>query len=188
MYKRLLRYCWMMSCFILLIACQPNDDNTDRQKTPVQTSKQTLGVQECVTLSPEGIILSAKLDTGADYASLHAEDITTFTRDGQTWVRFTTLAPNLPSGKQQLEKPLVRYAKIKRSDVRQSAVYRPTERPVVKMALQVGGKTLEVEVNLTDRSRFTQPLLLGKATLNRFAIIVDPGQSYTITNTCETSR
>jgi hypothetical protein len=187
MYKRLFRYCWMIGCLILLIACQPNDDNTDKQAS-IQADKQTLGVLECVTLSPEGIVLSAKLDTGADYASLHAEDVETFTRDGQTWVRFTTFAPNLPTGKQQLEKPLVRYAKIKRPDVQQSALYRPTERPVVHMALQLGDRTLEVEVNLTDRSRFTQPLLLGKTTLNRFAIVVDPGQSYTITNTCETYR
>ena len=39
--------------------------------------------------SSKAVTVKAKLDTGAETSSIHAEDIQTFTRGGKTWVDFT---------------------------------------------------------------------------------------------------
>ena len=47
-----------------------------------------MGWLEWSWLEPGHVRLKTKLDTGARTSSLHAEDIATFERDGETWVRF----------------------------------------------------------------------------------------------------
>ncbi len=59
-----------------------------------------------------------------------------------------------------LERPLARTSVIRS---RTSAT--PIYRPVVKIPMRIAGKTVETEVNLTDRSGFTAPILIGKTFL-----------------------
>src|SRR5699024_8205452 len=49
----------------------------------------TYGWVETATVEPWGAEVKVKLDTGALTSSMQAEEIETFERDGEEWVRFT---------------------------------------------------------------------------------------------------
>ncbi len=110
--------------------------------------------------------VAAKLDTGAKTASLSARDIKRFKRDGESWVRFYLAIDAAHS--HPIELPLARVSKIKR----RSGDYDPDEgkaytaRPVVTLNICMGTALRTIEVNLTDRSAFQYPLLIGSEALN----------------------
>ena len=123
---------------------------------------RALGWLEWAWLEPGHARLKAKLDTGARTSSLHALAIERFARDGRDWVRFEVpLAPRSPRAGStlRLERPLLREARIKTHGGGAVA------RPVVEIALCVGGLAFTTPVTLTDRSRFNYPLLLGRRAL-----------------------
>ncbi len=142
--------------------------------------KNIYGLNEHVYIADIDMHMSAKLDTGAKTASLSARDIERFKRDGQSWVRFYLA---LDEGHEHaFELPLARVSKIKRRsgdyDPEEDKSYTP--RPVVKMSVCMG-KTLEtIEVNLTDRSTFQYPFLLGSAALKKFNALIDPSLKYSV--------
>lgn len=140
---------------------------------------QIYGLHEHVSLHELALKLPAKLDTGAETASLSAKNIEVFKRDGGEWVRFQL---GLESAKQAqiIEKPLTRMSYIKRrADDRQPGdkqLY--SARPVVEMDICVGDELKNIEVNLTDRSAFEYPLLIGSSALKEFNAAVSPGVRY----------
>ncbi len=140
---------------------------------------QIYGLHEKVSLQELDLELPAKLDTGAETASLSAKNIEVFKRDGGEWVRFQLGLEDAPHAK-VIEKPLARMSYIKRrADDRQPGdkqLY--TERPVVEMDICVGDELKNIEVNLTDRSAFEYPLLIGSTALKEFNAAVSPGVRY----------
>jgi len=149
---------------------------------PVMAAEPTLyGRYEYIQL-PEigGEVLKAKMDTGALTASLSAKDIETFTRDGEEWVRFR-LATKDASNK-VYEHKVARISKIKtraEEDEDDQEVVAPTKRPVVDLELCLGNVKRTVEVNLTDRSSFNYPLLIGAKALREFGAAVNPARRFT---------
>ncbi|MGY2186636.1 retropepsin-like aspartic peptidase RloA2 [Pseudomonas sp. SDO5591_S426] len=148
---------------------------------PVMAAEPTLyGRYEYIAL-PEigGEVLKAKMDTGALTASLSAKDIETFTRDGEDWVRFR-LATKDASNK-VYEHKVARISKIKtRSEEDEDEdTATPTKRPVVDLELCLGNVKRTVEVNLTDRSSFNYPLLIGAKALREFGAAVNPARRFT---------
>jgi hypothetical protein len=148
---------------------------------PVMAAEPTLyGRYEYIQL-PEigGEVLKAKMDTGALTASLSAKDIETFTRDGEEWVRFR-LATKDASNK-VYEHKVARISKIKtRSEEDEDEeVAAPSKRPVVDLELCLGNVKRTVEVNLTDRSSFNYPLLIGAKALREFGAAVNPARRFT---------
>ena len=139
------------------------------------------GVNERVFL-PEVSTASikAKLDTGALTSSLGAEDIELFQKDGRDWVRFT---PQIKDA-QRMERPVARHSEIKRRVAETDGEYEPDKRPVVLLEICFDGKKYTIEVNLTDRSRFIYPLLLGRNSMAEFGALVDPAREYTTTPSC----
>jgi hypothetical protein len=140
--------------------------------------KSVYGLNEYVRLFNLDLKLAAKLDTGAKTASLSARDIKRFKRGDETWVRFYLAideAHNNP-----IERPLARISKIKR----RAGEYNPDEektytaRPVIEMDVCMGSTLRSIEVNLTDRSAFQYPLLIGSEALKRFSALVDPSLKY----------
>ena len=123
-------------------------------------------------------MLEAKLDTGAMTASLSARNIQRFKRDGETWVRFEVATDS--EQPQQIEKPLARISKIKRRagdfDPEEGKTY--TARPVIELQVCMGKALRTIEVNLTDRSAFQYPLLIGSEALKRLDAVVDPSLKY----------
>lgn len=89
------------------------------------------------------------------------------------------------------ELPLTRISKIKRRsgdyDPEEDKSYTP--RPVVEMTVCMGRALRTIEVNLTDRSTFQYPFLLGSTALKQFNALVDPSLKYSVGKPkCETDN
>ena len=140
--------------------------------------KTVYGLNEYVSLSDLDLEVAAKLDTGAKTASLSARDIERFKRDGETWVRFYLAIYDAHA--HPIERPLARISKIKRRagdfDPEEGKTY--TARPVIELQVCMGKALRTIEVNLTDRSAFQYPLLIGSEALKRFDALVDPSLKY----------
>jgi hypothetical protein len=141
--------------------------------------KSIFGYVERVIISDKGLSMKARLDTGAQTSSLDAENIRRFRRGDARYVRFDVQDPD--SGEViTLERPLVRTVRIRQH------TGPPMQRPVVKMWVCLGSVVREVEVNLTSRSSFLYPMLIGRTAM-RGAIIVDPELTFTSPPQCDPS-
>ncbi|MDX1803438.1 MAG: RimK/LysX family protein [Alcanivorax sp.] len=148
--------------------------------------KQIFGLHEKVSIPELGITLPAKLDTGAQTASLSARYIKVFERDGEKMVEFD-LAVNRQERERwgirhdqwdDVQLPLSRHVRIKRRADSLDAQERDySRRPVVTLTLCMGGHLARVDVNLTDRSDFRYPLLIGADALRALKAVVDPAQT-----------
>ena len=138
--------------------------------------KKVVGWIEKVRISPGNFIVHAKLDSGAEYSSLDAANLTEFDRNGQPWVRF-----DLTEGDGQkitMERPLLRTATIKRHYLKSQT------RPVIKLGVCLGNIYKETEVNLVDRSGFQYRMLIGRKFMEG-AVIIDPAAKYTVEPECK---
>lgn len=122
-----------------------------------------MGWLESVFFRPWNVRMTAKLDTGANTSSLHAERIERFTRDGRKWVRFTVVKSD--DKKFVVERPVIRTANIKQHG-KESA-----QREVVTMVLCKNGRDYDTEFTLVDRSNFSYPVLLGRSFLKQAALV-----------------
>ncbi|SDV00664.1 retropepsin-like aspartic peptidase RloA [Pseudomonas mucidolens] len=144
----------------------------------VAAEKTVYGLNEYAKLAGIDLEVAAKLDTGAKTASLSARDIKRFKRNGESWVRFYLAIDTAHS--HPIERPLARVSKIKR----RAGDYDPDEdknytaRPVIALNICMGTALRSIEVNLTDRSAFQYPLLIGSEALKRFDALVDPSLKY----------
>ncbi|ALE87221.1 MULTISPECIES: ATP-dependent zinc protease family protein [Pseudomonas] len=140
--------------------------------------KTVYGLNEYAELAGIDLQVAAKLDTGAKTASLSARDIKRFKRDGESWVRFYLAIDDAHS--HPIERPLARVSKIKRrsGDYDPQADKNYTSRPVIALEICMGKALRTIEVNLTDRSAFQYPLLIGSEALKRFDALVDPSLKY----------
>jgi hypothetical protein len=134
------------------------------------------GWLERARITPGGLVLDAKLDSGASRSSLHATNIQRFQRDGSEWLAF-----DLETGEGRplrMERPLKRIARIR------SAPGAEEERPVVTLGICVGNVYRVTEVNLVDRSGLAKPLLIGRSFL-RGRLLVDLKNRYLLEPTCK---
>ncbi|KPW76719.1 hypothetical protein ALQ65_00728 [Pseudomonas syringae pv. coriandricola] len=141
-------------------------------------SKTVYGLNEYARLIDIDVEVPAKLDTGAKTASLSARDIKPFKRNGERWVRFYLAIDSKHI--HPIERPLARVSKIKRraDDLDPDDKNTHSSRPVISLAVCMGEVLRTIEVNLTDRSAFQYPLLIGSEALKRFDALVDPSLKY----------
>lgn len=142
-----------------------------------EVGKTIFGHVERVIISEKGFSLKARLDTGAQTSSLDAHNIVRFRRGDVRYVRFDVMDPDTGDFV-TLERPLVRNVRIRQHTAP------PMRRPVVKMWLCLGHKVREVEVNLTPRSEFLYPLLIGRSAM-RGSIVIDPELTFTARPQCD---
>lgn len=147
---------------------------------PAMANQPTLyGRYEYIQLPQIGQTLKAKMDTGAMTASLSARDIEQFQRDGEDWVRFRLAIDD--ASDQVFEKPLARVTEIKnRAEEGSSDEPSYSARPVVDMDICLGEERRTIEVNLTDRSHFDYPLLIGASAIRKLDAAIDPASRYTV--------
>ena len=139
--------------------------------------KRIFGLEESVALEQLGLTVAAKLDTGADSSSLDARAIRQFSEAGQDWVSFDIADGE---GWRTVTLPLADQVRIRRrSESLQSGQRGYSRRPVVTLDLCLGDRQVPARVNLTDRSNFQYPLLLGVDVLRELAVLVDPSASQT---------
>jgi hypothetical protein len=129
-----------------------------------------VGWIENALIDPGGLLIRAKLDTGARTSSLNAPDYKIFDRDGQPWVRFTVT--NREGESVSFERRIARSARIKR------IMGPPQSRPVVVLTVCVGTVRGETEVNLVNREGFNYQMLIGRRFLAR-RLAVDPSVTLT---------
>ena len=117
-------------------------------------AKMTVGAVETIRITPPGVSVPARVDTGADSNSLTATDLVYFERDGDDWVRF---AVAVDSGAHTIERKVLRHVRVlQQSDVE------GTRRPVVVLRVQIGELFGSFEFNLSDRTHLRHPVILGR--------------------------
>lgn len=147
----------------------------------------------------KGISFAGKIDTGADTTSMHATDIHVTSSDPQfshlkdhklmkalidfdpidkvdyhDWdaelfapygveVTFTVQHPH--TGEEiEITRPIERVGVIRNRTQKE-----PILRPTITLPMTIAGKTVETQVNLTDRNQFSAPILIGKTFLDNNA-------------------
>ena len=136
-----------------------------------------LGWVENAELPDPGLVLKAKLDTGAETSSLDARILKKFRKAGKRWIRFSV------ADRESGEEFVIVRERVRTIGVVQHDGSRQT-RPVVKLRICIAGQMLETEVSLIDRSEFNYPLLLGRSALASFAL-VDAGNTFLSQPGCE---
>jgi hypothetical protein len=114
-----------------------------------------VGAVEWATVEPGNIRMEARIDTGAESTSVHAEDLQLVEKDGKRWVHFSLLNPDT-NEKVPVELRLRKKIKVKQSDSEKQTRY------VVEMWITLGKIRSLVEVTLSDRDHMEYPLLIGR--------------------------
>jgi len=122
-----------------------------------------IGAVEVASVEPAGLQMEARIDTGAETTSIHAEDIQLVEKEGKRYVRFNI--PDGNGGKVPQEIRLHRRVLIKQQGAE------PERRYVVRMWVTVGEIRSRIDVNLSDREDFEYPLLVGRNFLLDAAIV-----------------
>jgi hypothetical protein len=118
-----------------------------------------------------GVVLEAKLDTGADTSSLDARDVTVHADGVRGRVRFRLGDGGAEATARVLEAPIVRVTRIRRAGAGRQRRY------VVRLPLCLGGRRQDAEFTLTDRRGLDVPVLIGRAALvGRH--VVDPARTH----------
>ena len=130
-----------------------------------------IGLREWIGLPELGIDkLRAKVDSGARTSALHASDIQTFERDGETWVRFKahTGTPHKPRDT-ECEARLVSFRRVKSSNGHLQ------ERHVIRTPMVLGDKCWWVDFTLTCRKSMRYRVLLGCTAMLDGQLVINPG-------------
>ena len=135
-------------------------------------SKEIIGSIEWLYMDPPGRHYRARIDSGAETSSLSASEVVEFERDGDDWVRYTFQHDSADDAI-DFELPIKRTVLI-----RQASSAEPDRRVVVELDIRLGDQLQTTEFTLTDRSRMTYPVLLGRAFLLDL-YVVDVSRSYT---------
>ncbi|MAT92181.1 MAG: ATP-dependent zinc protease [Halioglobus sp.] len=132
---------------------------------PGGQKKLVVGQMEKVWLPNLELELAARVDTGAETASLDARDIEKFERNGERWVRFSIVKP----GTEELiavERKLSRTVSIVQSNSDESE-----RRPVIKLSIMLGDVSQTAEFTLSDRSHLDYQMLLGRNVLQDVMVV-----------------
>ena len=132
-----------------------------------QESSATLmeGQLEQVWLQNLQLALPARIDTGAETASLDARNIELFERNGRRWVRFEILHPESWDAL-QMERKLKRLVALVPSTTAESE-----RRPVIKLGVTIGHISQTAEFTLSDRSHLDYQLLIGRNILQDVMLV-----------------
>ena len=128
-----------------------------------------IGEAEYITIKPDNIRLTARIDTGATTSSIHATEIKQFERDGKKWVHFNLIQKS--GEKVEFKRRLLRTIEVKRHGMDQQS------RPVISLQTTMGPIVKSSQFSLTDRSQFKFPVLIGRSFLKGTAL-VDVNRDY----------
>ena len=132
---------------------------------PAEFTKLIVGQKEHIWVQDLQLALPARIDTGAETASLDARNIELFERNSKNWVRFEIMHPETEETL-QLERPLERMALILQASSRE-----PERRPVIKLGIAIGHITQSAEFTLSDRSHLDHQMLEGRNILKDVMIV-----------------
>ncbi len=149
------------------------------KKIKTDRSPAILGRVEYGTIREVSLVLKARLDTGAGVSSIHAADIK-IVKNKKTGRKYAKFKITNESGKKKtLKKQIIKWMKIKH---KHQDGY--TKRPVVRLKICIGDRTVEGRVNIADRSNFIYPLLIGRNILKQGPFLVDARKKFNGKPTC----
>jgi hypothetical protein len=132
---------------------------------PERPAKLVVGELEEVWLENLQLALPARIDTGAETASLDARNIEVFERDGRRWVRFEIVHP--VSGEPvPMERRLKRMVSIIQANSPEAE-----RRPVIKLGITIGHISQTAEFTLSDRSHLDYQVLVGRNILQDVMVV-----------------
>ena len=135
-------------------------------------AKTTIGWRERVILLDfDKSVIKAKMDTGARTSSLHATHISESDDSGKKYVTFRL--KNIGNN--------TKY-KFFKSELKEWRIVRNSGgdeeyRPVINTKVKIGNKTMNIEITLTQRSRMSYDMLIGRTALKK-KFLIDSGKSY----------
>jgi hypothetical protein len=135
--------------------------------------KIKLGAVENVVLLPWGVLMPARIDTGAATSSLDARNLV---------IKGKMVEFSLPQqyGGRRILLPLYKWKTIKTAEALD-------RRPVVIMELCIGSRRVPTHVNLNDRSKVKYPLIIGRNTLSH-DFVIECSTSYCTQPSCPEVR
>jgi hypothetical protein len=136
----------------------------------VNTDKAIIGRAEKISFPDYGLRgVYAKIDTGADLSSIWASDV--HERNGVLKFKLFGQKSKYYTGQQiEVAEPHYLRTRIANSFGHKELRY------VVKLQIKLGGKSIVGTFTLSDRSKKTYPILLGRKLLNRkFLVDVSKG-------------
>lgn len=152
-------------------ACPPIPKDTGRADR--LKGKVIVGEVEKFYLADPGLIYTARIDSGAETSSIHAQNIKRFERDGSNWVRFDVPVPGTDYEQWiTLEREISRRVRII-----QSAADEAERRVVVELQFAIGDHQQVAEFTLADRTNLTHEVLIGRNIL-RDVMLIDVGKEY----------
>jgi hypothetical protein len=162
---------------ILLFACTQTYANA---AVVTGDKRVTVGYVEYVAIPKLDTKLKAKMDTGAETSSIHANIIELKKRKkGEEDSGYVIFTVETHEGSSNLiKKPITRFVKIK---LKTGGFQR---RPVVEMAFCIAGVLVRDEVNLADREDFIYDVLVGRNMLIKGGLVVDAGKALSIKPNC----
>ncbi len=136
----------------------------------------TIGWREWCNLPDIGLpAINAKIDTGAKTSALHAYDINLETIDGVEFVRFK-IHPLQKDHKyfKTCQAPLKEIRTVTSSNGERERRY------VIETKIILGDTEVNAEVTLTSRHEMAFRMLLGRDTLKKAKVLIDPRKSYVL--------
>ncbi len=137
-------------------------------------AKITVGWREKIELLDfDNSIVKAKMDTGARTSSLHATHISEKEELEKKYVtsRLKTIIND--SVKYKFFK-----CELKEWRIVKNSGGDEEYRPVINIRIKIGAKKMKIEVTLTQRSRMSYDMLIGRTALRK-KFLIDSGKSYT---------
>lgn len=187
-----------------------DSDDVDLEREPdalPSAEPLVFGSKECIGLPEQGLVLRARIDSGANTASLGAVDIREFERDGDEWVRFRIPykgvgeggvsgsendgddggdddifddVMDVVDGDSESENEEAVGLRVEARVYRRVTIVQASgeeERVVVRLPTRIGPLDQRVEYTLADRGGMTFPVLLGRRMLQDLAV-VDVAREY----------
>ena len=131
-----------------------------------------IGNREVIHFPQLGLVLRAKIDTGAKTSSLHATHLQISEKNGQQWVSFITLnEAKSKAGSVACEFPVYDHRQVRSSNGQAHWRY------VIKTEIKLGNQTHKIELTLADRSKMQYPMLLGRTAMEEHYLVA-PGKNY----------
>ena len=152
-------------------AIVPDLPKKNMQEPQKIDNMKVIGAVEPIYILPIKTPFYARVDTGAETASIDVDNLTNFERDGEKWVSFDIT--NRTSGQtEHFEKKIK-----KRIAVRRINEYE--HRKIVEMKVKFAGEIFDAQFSLADRTDFDYQALIGRNILAGRAI-VDVSSSKTL--------
>jgi hypothetical protein len=141
----------------------------------MRPSPITIGWRESVRLPELGIgPITAKIDTGARTAALHAENIAPYTRNNEHRVRFDAYRDDRNNSIARCDEPVHSVKRVKNTSGTVENRY------VIETPIALGEHVFSALVTLTGRADMGVSMLIGRATIgSRF--LVHPARGFLLT-------